>query len=151
MVWRPKSSSPSTTQPILATKRKSKSSSSSTFVKKQSLKPRWVPKTILQTQGFYKGNTMLRLPKKNQLGKISHGGTHPVPDQTKSPKLNASKPSTIEKEYPSTLTITQRAYNLQQLLLGKASLGINDLTSEHIHDNDKNILNQDSHDSKIHN
>ena len=71
MVWRPKSSSPSTTKPIPATKRKSKSSNSSTFVEKQPLKPRWVPKTILQTQGFYKGNTMLWLPKKNQLGKIS--------------------------------------------------------------------------------
>ena len=84
---------------------------------------------------------MLWLPKKNQLGKISNGGAHPVLDQTKPLKLNASKTSTIEKEYPSTLTITQRAYNLQQLLFEKASLGINDLTSKHIHDNDKNILN----------
>ena len=130
MVWRPKSSSPSTTQPSPATKRKSNSSSSSTLVRKQPLKPRWVPKTILQTQGFYKGNTMLWLPKKNQLGKISKGKTHPVPDQTKPLKLDASKASTIQKEYPYTLTITQRAYNLQKLLFGKASLSINDLISK---------------------
>ena len=141
MVWRPKSSSPSTTQPIPVTERKNKSNNASTFVEKQPLEPRWVAKTILQIQGFSKGNTMLWLPKKNQLGKISHGGTHLVPDQTKSPKLNASKPSTIEKEYPSTLTITQRAYNLQKLLFGNASLGINDLISKHTQDNDKNILN----------
>ena len=122
MVWRPKSSSPSTTQPNPSIKKKSNSSSSSILVKRQPLKPRWMPKTILHTQRFYKGNTMLWLPKKNQHRKISNGGTHSVPDQTKSPKLNASKTSTIEKDYPSTLTIIQRAYNLQQLLFGKSSL-----------------------------
>ena len=141
MVWRPKSSSPSTTQPIPATKRKNKSNNSSTFVKKQPLEPRWVPKTIQQTHGFYKGNMMLWLPKKDQLGKISNGRTHHVADQTESPRLNAFKTSTIEKEYPSTLTSTQRAYNLQQLLFGKASLGITNLTCEHMYNNDKNILN----------
>ena len=73
---------------------------------------------------------MLWLPKKNQPKKISKGETHPVPDHTKPLKLDASKASTIQKEYPYTLTITQRAYNLQKLLFGKASLSINDLISK---------------------
>ena len=130
MVWRPKSSSPSTTQPNPSIKKKSNSSSSSILVKRQPLKPRWVPKTILHTQRFYKGNTMLWLPKQNQPGKISKNETHPVLDQTKPLKLDASKASAIQKEYPYTLTITQRAYNLQKLLFGKASLSINDLISK---------------------
>ena len=89
--------------------------------------------TILQTQGFYKGNTMLWLPKKNQLIKISNGRTHHATDQTESPTLNASKTSLIEKENPSTLTIIQRAYNLQQLLFGKSSLNkTNQISPEEI-------------------
>ena len=65
---------------------------------------------------------MLWLPKKNQLGKISNGRTHHAAKQIESLRLNTSKTSQIEKEYPSTLTIIQRAYNLQQLLFGKSSL-----------------------------
>ena len=96
--------------------------------------------TVLLAQGFYKGNTMLWLPKKNQLGKISNGKTHHAVDQTESLRLNTPKNSQIEKEYPSTLTIRQRAYNLQQLLFGKSSLNkTNRISPEEIvvpHDND---------------